>query len=114
MAFDRPGKFEVNINAWILVCLGLPIAAANFYLSFVAYPLHRMRGRHSETFQHSSGIPVIGTLFLAAAAWLFPDAGSTIGFWCACVGFVLDTGGPQWFPLSALWQVVKHVARREQ
>jgi hypothetical protein len=81
---------------WSLVLLGSGglVASLNFYLSFVAAPLHRLRhGRWPRGIP--SGFPIVGTLLLLGAVLALPS-GSPLRV-LALVLAVADTGGPHWF-----------------
>jgi hypothetical protein len=51
--------------------------------------------------RHVSGIPVIGTIFLAVALLLIQK--SLLIWMLATIILVLDTGGLQWFVLTMMW-----------
>jgi hypothetical protein len=74
--------------------LGGFVACINFYLSFVAVPLYRFRHGTAPA-RVPSGIPLIGSLLLAAAAFALP-AGNAWQL-AALALLALDTGGPHWF-----------------
>jgi len=78
------------VGAWI--CL------FNFYLSFVRYPIHRLRGGSVEDFEWTSGIPMLGSL-LVATAWLpWTRGGASAACHVAsCALMLCDTCGPLWF-----------------
>ena len=87
------------MSAWALAALGLGgcIAALNFWLSFLAARVHRLR-RGTEPARVPSGVPLVGSVLLAAAAFALPN-GSVMQL-AALVLLALDTGGPHWFVLS--------------
>jgi hypothetical protein len=88
------GRHVLAVLAWIAFCVGAWLCATNCYLSFVRYPLHRLRGLTRESYHWVSGIPLFGTLFVALALlslhstpWILP----------AGVALILaDTGGIHW------------------
>ncbi len=53
-----------------LLSFGGCISILNFYLSFLRYPLHVLRGGNKDNFQWVSGFPLVGTVFLLAALLL--------------------------------------------
>ena len=66
----------------------------NFYLSFLRYPLFKLRGRESQ-YRWVSGFPLIGSLLVVAALVIGGFRG-----WLFVLGLVLatiDTGGLHWF-----------------
>jgi hypothetical protein len=97
--------------AWWLIAglaLGGLVASVNFYLSFLAAPLHRLRhGAWPE--RVPSGIPLVGSLLLGAVAWALP-LGSAAQV-AALALLALDTGGPHWLVASQAWQVIKRRRR---
>ena len=94
---------------WILFGLGALLCAINFYLSFLRYPLHRLRGLSKESYHWVSGFPLFGSLFVALSllglhdiAWMIP----------AAVFFMLiDTGGIHWFVGTMIYQFVHEKKR---
>ena len=81
--------------SWIAFGIGAWLCAMNFFLSFLRYPLHRLRGLAPESYHWVSGIPVFGSVFVALSLlqlhvtpWLLP-----IGV----VLILVDTGGIHWF-----------------
>jgi hypothetical protein len=92
---------------WWLVAglvLGGLVASLNFYLSFLAAPVHRLR--HGEWPERvPSGFPVIGSLLLGTVAFALPLASSAQV--AAVVLLALDTGGPHWFVASQLREAIR-------
>lgn len=83
---------------------GAFLCALNFYLSFLRYPLYRLRGRESE-YRYVSGAPVLGSFLVVAL--LIPPALPT---WARIAGLVLaafDTGGLHWFIGVTAWLAIK-------
>ncbi len=86
LAWRDGAAHPAGLGVMALACAG---GALNFHLSFVR-PFFRQR--------HVSGVPLLGTLLVAA--------GGLLGFgspWCACMGLLAlltDTGGWPWFVLS--------------
>jgi predicted membrane channel-forming protein YqfA (hemolysin III family) len=89
------------VIAFVLFGLGTLITFLNFYLSFVRYPLYRLRGGATDEYKWVSGAPLVGSLLLwvsAAVLRQYP------GFaWAAIVISLFDTGGFHWFIASILW-----------
>ncbi|HEY7314040.1 MAG TPA: hypothetical protein VH643_32115 [Gemmataceae bacterium] len=91
------------ILGYTLFTVGALVSALNFYLSVLRYPLFRVFGWE---YRWISGVPLIGSLLLAAASLLF--WGLPLWFW-VCLGMaVVDTGGPHWFVGSILWHAMRH------
>lgn len=88
-----------------LLALGGFLCCLNFYLSFLRYPVHRMMGGKKEDYRHASGIPAVGSLFVAISlfefwhpSWLFA---------LAIVLISIDTGGLHWFVGIMLFRVIE-------
>ena len=67
----------------------------NFYLSFLRYPLHKLKGGSGDSYRWVSGIPLIGSLLVAASLLVLNETK-----WVLVSGLVLiamDTGGIHWF-----------------
>jgi len=82
----------------------------NFYLSFLRYPLHRLRGLPKDSYRWVSGFPLFGSLFVALSliglhevSWMIP---------VAIVLILTDPGGIHWFVGSVIYQLV-HEKRRD-
>ena len=84
--------------ALALTVLGGGVALINFYLSFVARPLHRWRFGSDPAYV-PSGFPLVGFVVLVAAALLSPSGALAL---VAGALAILDTGGPHWFVLALL------------
>jgi hypothetical protein len=91
-----------DVLAWIALSLGATFCVHSFYLSFLRYPLHRLRGLSPESYRRESGIPVFGSVFVAlslfrlhSVAWVVPTAIALI---------VADTGGIHWFVGVIIYQ----------
>jgi hypothetical protein len=85
----------------IALALGGAVAGLNFYLSFVAVPVHRLRHGSSPD-RVPSGFPFVGSVVLGAVALAAPPGG-----WVQILALVLlalDTGGPHWFVAGQLWR----------
>jgi hypothetical protein len=86
---------DMAYAAALLLGLGGFLCCANFYLSFLRYPCHRLRGGTKEDYKWVSGIPLFGSLFVAVAL---------LKFWSvtpilipSVLLIVIDTGGLHWF-----------------
>lgn len=79
----------------MLFSAGAGVAILNAYLSFLRYPLHRLRGRSPDTYRHASGFPMVGTLLLVLGWLLMPS--SPWAHISLVLFLVADTGGPLWF-----------------
>jgi hypothetical protein len=81
--------------SWIAFGVGGFLCAANFYLSFVRYPLHRLRGGSHESYRWVSGIPLFGSLFVALS--LFQLCATPLLLPAGVALILADTGGIHWF-----------------
>ena len=88
---------------WALVVLGGFFCALNAYLSWLRYPLHRLRGRRPEEYRHASGAPVVGSLFLLIG-WYGGARGDGDLDGLVWVLAAVDTGGLHWFLISMALQ----------
>ncbi|HET8923884.1 MAG TPA: hypothetical protein VFN26_12925 [Candidatus Acidoferrum sp.] len=87
-----------------VIFLGLSsfICGLNLYLSFLRYPLFRLRGRTAE-YRYVSGFPFIGTVMLVWTLFSQRTLHSHLPPWAVLIFIViaaLDTGGPHWFIAS--------------
>ncbi len=88
---------------WIgLLGLGGAICAVNAYVSFLRYPIHRLRGRTPEEIRRVSGFPVVGSLLVVVSLiGLWDDAAArTVGL----ALILIDTGGLHWFAGVMVYQ----------
>jgi hypothetical protein len=90
----------LGIVAIVLLGVGALFSLLNFYLSFVSYPFHRLRGRARDDFKWISGVPLIGSFMLWISAVLLQ---TTSLKWLAIVLSLFDTGGIHWFAGIMLW-----------
>lgn len=104
-----------RIMKWILLVLfvvGGYVCCWNFYLSFLRYLAHRLRGGKRGDYQFVSGVPVVGSLlvvlpvrWLWQPAWLLP---------LAMILVVIDTGGLHWFAGSMFYHgIIRRAGRGE-
>jgi hypothetical protein len=93
----------VRAVGYFLFCLGGFICIVNFYLSFLHYPLYRLKGGQKTDYKWISGFPVLGSVFVIFSIILLLD------FWVLMGGIVLitiDTGGFHWFLGSMFYHKV--------
>jgi hypothetical protein len=89
------------ILSWIIFGLGAFICLLNFYLSFLRYPIHRLRGLSRESYHWSSGFPIIGSLMVAIS---LIGLHSQTGILPASIVLIaIDTGGIHWFAGSMIY-----------
>lgn len=86
--------------AYALLAYGCAVSLNNFYLSFLQFPLYRLRGGNPDHFKSQSLVVLVGSLLIVA--FLFSVAGSPWLFWAGVTCAVFDTGGPHWFALYML------------
>lgn len=90
--------------AWIAFALGALLCLTNFYLSFLRYPLYRLRGLPKESYRWVSGIPLFGSLFVGLSLFGLSDLTGMVSV--AVVLIVIDTGGLHWFVGTMIYQFV--------
>jgi hypothetical protein len=84
----------------IVFIIGALASVLNFYLSWLRFPVHRLRGGTKENFQWISGLPFIGSLTILGVLLLPP---STLVS-ASCLLLVgVDTGGLPWF-VASTWR----------
>ncbi|MEM1084415.1 MAG: hypothetical protein AAGI48_09840 [Verrucomicrobiota bacterium] len=96
-AINRSEGFLKTIG-WSAVGLGAVIGGLNFYLSFLRYPIYRLRGGQKKSYQFVSGVPGIGSLALFVGALLVPPSLPALVLLCGIA--LIDTGGLPWFFLA--------------
>ena len=67
----------------------------NLYLSFLRYPIHRLRGGTRENYKHVSGLPLFGSLFVALSLLKFYSHPILLAI--AVILILIDTAGLHWF-----------------
>ena len=99
---------------WTIGCIlavgGGVLCWHNFYLSFIRYPLHRLRHQPRETFRWSSGIPLIGSLCVGVGLALMKVGGAlptATPLTLALASAAVDTGGIHWFLGTMAWRWLK-------
>ena len=83
-----------NVIAWTAFALGALLCLFNFYLSFLRYPLHRLRGLPEESFRYASGIPLLGSVFVGSSLLGIHAQPGVLPV--AIVLAVIDAGGVVW------------------
>lgn len=84
-----------TILSWLAFSLGGLLCLANFYLSFLRYPLHRFRGLPKESYHWVSGFPLVGSFFVALSLLVLHGLPGIL--FVAIVLISIDTGGIHWF-----------------
>lgn len=92
----------MQILAFFLCGLGAFITTINFYLSFLRFPLHLLRGGTRASYRWTSAIPLVGSMSLWIGAALIHRS-SPVLMWLAIAVSVLDTGGLHWFVASMIY-----------
>lgn len=85
----------LNVVAHAVFLLGCYLSLTNFYLSFVRYPIFRVRGGNADDYRWISAVPLLGSLLIVAAL-PFIDTNIWL-WWFGVVCAILDTGGLHWF-----------------
>lgn len=83
-----------------LFAVGALFTGLNFYLSFIAYPWHRLQGGTWGNFRCASGIPLLGSLLLWSSIPLIWSPYWVLG---AIVFSLFDTGGIHWLLVWQMW-----------
>jgi len=78
------------------------IAALNFYLSWLRYPLYRWKGGREGEYRWMSGFPIIGNV-LCVGGWALGGASSA---WWPLVILAFDTAGFPWLFITIAWHAV--------
>ncbi len=79
----------------ILFAFGVFISLLNFYLSFIRYPLHILRGGTRDSFQWVSGFPLVGTVLIVLAL-LLDGLDRPLLIYIGLFALLTDTGGIPW------------------
>jgi hypothetical protein len=90
--------------AWVALVLGAVLCLTNFYLSFLRYPVHRLRGLPRASYRWESGIPLFGSLLVALSLLGLHSLSGILP--AAIVLMVIDTGGIHWFAGVMIYQFV--------
>lgn len=83
------------IILYILFILGGLICFLNFYLLVLDYPVHKLIYGKKKKFKSISGIPLVGSLFVAIGLIFLYK--SSLLLILGLVLIALDTGGIHWF-----------------
>jgi hypothetical protein len=97
---------------WVLLTAGGFLCVLNAYLSWLRYPLYRLRGGLPEEYRGVSGIPLLGSLLVALAWAVRVRHEDSIG-WAAIVWILvaIDTGGLHWFLVSVVFHRLRGQGR---
>jgi len=81
-----------------LLLLAYAIAALNFYIVVLRYPLHRLRGGNRDNYRFVCFVPAIGNLCTLLALTLLPLTGEAASWLrtLIIVAFLCDLGGIPW------------------
>ena len=91
--------------SWVAFGLGGLLCLSNFYLSFLRYPLHKLRGGTKETYRWNSGIPLFGSGMVALSLLRLGPIHSIPA--AAIMLIAIDTGGIHWFIGTMIYQAAK-------
>ncbi len=93
-----------TVLSWLAFSLGGLVCLTNFYLSFLRYPLHRLRGLPRESYRWVSGIPLFGSLFVGLSLLVLHSLPGILP--AAIVLIAIDTGGIHWFVGTTIYHSV--------
>jgi hypothetical protein len=102
---DAPGDIKMRWVAIILFIFGGLLCCINFYLSFIRYTIHRLRGKLKNDYRWTSGYPIIGSGSVALS--LFSFWNHQIIFPIAIALILIDTGGIHWFAGTMIYKNIK-------
>ena len=94
----------MSVMAWVAFGLGAVLCVTNFYLSFLRYPFHRLRGLSKESYHWVSGFPLVGSVLVALS--LFRLHAFPFMLPLAFVLIAVDTGGIHWFAGTMIYHSV--------
>jgi hypothetical protein len=81
--------------SWAAFVVGGFVCLLNFYLSWLSYPLHRLRGLSPESFRSHSGFPLIGSILVVVSLVGLHSQFTVVPI---AIGLIaIDTGGIHWF-----------------
>ena len=81
--------------SWAAFVVGGFVCLINFYLSWLSYPLHRLRGLSPESFRSHSGFPLIGSILVVVSLVGLHSESTVVPI---AIGLIaIDTGGIHWF-----------------
>lgn len=89
------GSPLLSFVSYAVFVFGSHISLTNFYLSFLRYPIYRLRGGDERAYKWISGIPILGSLCIVVSMLLInmPDW----LWWLGLILALLDTAGLHWF-----------------
>ena len=85
----------MNWFAVSFLALGGLICLLNFYLVFLRYPFYRLAGGSKNTYHFRSGIPLLGSLLVAASLIVFWHNPWLVG--AAIFLMLIDIDGFHWY-----------------
>ena len=94
-----------TILGGVVFAFGAWIAAANFYLALLRYPLHRLRGGAPTSFGVVSAVPVVGQILLLFACQLLHAYPSAVR--AGIILILLDLGGLHVALITLAWHLVR-------
>ena len=81
--------------SWAAFLVGGFVCLLNFYLSWLSFPLHRLRGLSPESFRSHSGFPLIGSILVVVSLVGLHSESTVVPI---AIGLIaIDTGGIHWF-----------------
>jgi len=81
--------------SWAAFLVGGFVCLLNFYLSWLSYPLHRLRGLSPESFRSHSGFSFIGSILVIVSLVGLHSESTVVPI---AIGLIaIDTGGIHWF-----------------
>ena len=95
--------------SWVALLVGGVLCLLNFYLSWLRYPLHRLRRRSKESYHFASGAPLVGSLLVALSVFGLRSITAVVPVAIALI--VMDTGGIHWLlggQIYHAWRANKH------
>ena len=95
--------------SWVAFVVGGVLCVLNFYLSWLRYPLHRLRRRSKESYHSTSGAPLVGSLLVALSMFGLRSVTAVVPVAIALI--VIDTGGIHWLlggQIYHAWRAQKH------
>jgi hypothetical protein len=87
--------------SWVALVVGGALCLLNFYLSWLRYPLHRLRRRSKESYHSTSGAPLVGSLLVALSMFGLRSVTAVVPVAIALI--VIDTGGIHWLLGSQIY-----------
>ncbi len=101
--------------AWTFFLVGGFLCVLNAYLSWLRYPLYRLRGGAAEEYRWVSGAPLFGSLFVLLGWGLqlneLESRAVDTAFW---ILVAIGTGGLHWFVISVIYHRIRGHGEAEQ